>query len=202
MDLYISSLLLGALGLVAMALGGLGHAGHSHGGHGSHGHAGHGHGGHAGHHSHGHHAGSHNGSFIWALMSPRVLFSFALGFGAAGKLLPGFAGDGVVRFALAVLGGVIVERLVVAPLWNLSMRFESAPAATLESAVADEATAVTSFNADGEGIVSVEVDGQIVQLLAALGAGDRDLGVRVRAGQRLRIEDVNAKANRCTVTLL
>ena len=45
MDLYISSLLLGATGLTAMALSGLGSHGHSGGSHG-HGHAGHGHVGH------------------------------------------------------------------------------------------------------------------------------------------------------------
>jgi len=45
MDLYISSLLLGATGLTAMALSGLGSHGHAGGSHG-HGHAGHLHGGH------------------------------------------------------------------------------------------------------------------------------------------------------------
>ena len=48
------------------------------------------------------------------------------------------------------------------------MRFASTPASMLESAVTDEATAVTSFDANGQGIVSVEVDGQIVQILATL----------------------------------
>jgi hypothetical protein len=47
------------------------------------------------------------------------------------------------------------------------------------------------------------VDGQIQQILATLSANDRLLaGARVRAGQRLRIEDVDAERNRCTVTIL
>ncbi|MGH9888488.1 MAG: hypothetical protein ACREBE_23345, partial [bacterium] len=73
---------------------------------------------------------------------------------------------------------------------------------TLESAIADEATAVTAFDANGQGIVSLEVDGQVVQILATLQPDDRLLGTRVRAGQRVRIQDVNAAKNCCTVTLL
>jgi hypothetical protein len=135
-------------------------------------------------------------------MSPRILFSLALGFGATGLLIRPFTPDGIGRAALAVLGAVIFERLIVTPLWNFTMRFASKPALTLESAVADEATAVTSFDANGQGIVSIEVDGQIVQILATLQPTDRSLGVRVRAGQRVRIEDVNAAASRCTVSLI
>lgn len=211
MDLYISSLLLGVLGLSAMALSGLGHQGHGHSqGHGGHGHAGHGNGA----HSHTGHAmitgargAKHGGrggrdSFLWALMSPRILFSLALGFGAAGELVQPLFPGGVFRVIAALGGALLFERFLVTPLWNFTMRFASQPALTLESAVTDEATAVTAFDANGQGIVSVEVDGQIVQVLATLLPADRSLGVRVRAGQRVRIEDVNAAASRCTVSLI
>ncbi|HEY4129027.1 MAG TPA: hypothetical protein VGM50_00300 [Gemmatimonadaceae bacterium] len=192
MDLYISSLLLGAVGLGVMALGGLG----LHGGHAGHGHAGHAHtGGHAASHASG------AGRAFWLLTSPRLLFSFLLGFGTVGEVLSPYVG-GVLLLAGAVLGGVLFERLIVTPLWNFAMRFASTPAVTLESAVTDEATAVTSFDLNGHGIVSIEVDGQIIQVLATLQPADRDLGVRVRAGQRLRIEDVNATSNQCTVSVL
>ena len=204
MDLYISSLLLGALGLGAMALSGLGHSG-GHAGHGLFGHGAHGHGApghiHGGAHGHGSHAHGQHGSFLWAVMSPRFLFSLALGFGAVGELLHPMLG-GPLLFVAALGGGVLFERLLVAPLWNFSMRFASTPAVTLESSVADEATAVTAFDANGQGIVSLEVDGQVVQILATLQPGDQNLGVRVRAGQRVRIEDVNPGTNRCTVSLL
>jgi hypothetical protein len=199
MDLYISSLLLGVLGLGAMALSGLGHQGHGAPGHGGHGHASHGTGAHS---AHGHsHAPGGRDSFLWSLMSPRILFSLALGFGAVGELVGPFT-SGVLRMAAAVLGALLFERFLVRPLWNFTMRFASQPALTLESAVADEATAVTAFDANGQGIVSIEVDGQIVQVLATLQPGDRSLGVRVRAGQRVRIEDVNSAASRCTVSLI
>jgi translation initiation factor IF-1 len=73
---------------------------------------------------------------------------------------------------------------------------------TLDSAVADEARAVTSFDASGYGLVAVELDGQVVQLLATLTAAERNAAHKVRAGDRLRIEAVDTARNRCTVTYL
>jgi hypothetical protein len=221
MDLYISSLLLGAAGLGVMALGGLGHRGHAGSGARGHGHAtGHGHGhGQANANAAGHvhgvrhpghvHAAGHAStardamsSTLWTITSPRFLFSFALGFGFAGELLRPVLG-GPLLVAGAVVGGVLFERILVAPLWNFAMRFASTPAVTLESAVSDEATAVTSFDANGQGIISLEVDGQVVQILATLRPDDRALGAaRVRAGQRVRIDEVDAAQNRCTVSLI
>jgi hypothetical protein len=212
MDLYISSLLLGAGGLAVMALSGLGARGHGGSSHAGHGHA---HGGtHGLAHQHGvqhaAHALARGGKSapagaasrtFWTITSPRFLFSLALGFGAVGEATQSILG-GSLRLAAAIAGGVLFERAIVSPLWNFAMRFASTPALTLESAVTDEATAVTSFDANGQGIVSLEVDGQIVQILATLNSGDRDLGIRVRAGQRVRIEDVNSAQNRCTVSLI
>ena len=201
MDLYISSMLLGVLGLTAMALSGLGHHGHAGHTHGGDPHAGDSHGSHAGHAHHHAANGDSAGSVLWMLMSPRFLFSFALGAGAAGELVrPWFSGP--LQLAIALVGGVLFERLLVGPIWNVIMRFASAPALTLESAVADEATAVTSFDGNGQGIVSLELDGQVVQVLATLTPDDRAIGTRVRAGQRVRIEDVNPAKNCCIVTLL
>lgn len=216
-DLYVGSLALGALGLAAMAVGGLAHAGH-------HG-AAPAHGGPAGHFGH---AGGARGSLagravgargtrgggrasrgdgapglasraFWAFTSPRLLFSLLLGFGTAGVLLRPLLGGGLLAVG-AVGGAVLFERLIVSPIWNLTLRFASAPARTLETAVADEATAVTTFDSNGQGIVALEVDGQVVQVLGTLQSSDRALGVRVRAGERLRIEDVDTARNRCTVS--
>jgi hypothetical protein len=208
MDLYISSLVLGASGLTAMALSGLGSHGHSSGAHG-HGHAhahGHGHGHGVAHTAHAHHATAHHvqtaaSKTLWAMASPRVFFGFFLGFGVAGELLRRVVG-GPVLVGVAIVGAIVLERALMSPLWNFSMRFASAPARTLESAVTDEATAVTAFDLNGQGIVSVEVDGHIQQILATLRTDDRQLGARVRAGQRLRIDEVDAERNRCTVSLL
>ena len=217
MDLYISSMVLGAIGFTAMALGGLGSRGHQGGGargHGGHAHAGgHVHG--AGHahgvtHAHsnagsgtsaGHAHSGFSGRAFWLITSPRFLFSLMLGFGVTGAMLRSVL-PGPVLLAAAAVGAVVFERIVVSPVWNFAMRFASRPAETLETAVTDEAVAVSSFDDNGQGIVSLELDGQVVQILATLQPQDRLLGARVRAGQRLRIDDVNAARQTCTVSIL
>ncbi|HUQ19669.1 MAG TPA: hypothetical protein VM099_08650 [Gemmatimonadaceae bacterium] len=220
MDLYTTLFALGALGLIAMAFSGLGrhgrgadgHAGHA--GHGGHGHAGHAHAGHThvGHshagHDHGVHAAaphSHSahtpaGSRFLSLMSPRVLFSVCLGLGTAGLVLRPLLPEPLL-FGASLGVGILFDRLLVAPLWNFMFRFASTPALTLESAVSDEARAVTSFDANGQGLIAVELDGQSVQLLGTLQSSDREMHVRVPAGARLRIEEVDSARNRCIVSL-
>jgi hypothetical protein len=215
MDLYTFSLALGGIGLGTMAVAGLGARGGSHGGGArhngaaSHGHAGHTHAGHAPA------AGSHHHDVadirgvtppaimrgFSALISPRIVFSFLVGFGAGGVLLRHTLG-GLVLVAIAALVGVLFERLLVAPLWRFTHRFESAPAITLESAITDDAQAVSSFDARGQGLVAIELDGQVVQVLGTLRSEDLQAGVRVRAGDRLRIEEVDGARNRCTVSYL
>jgi len=207
MDIYVTALLLGGVGLAGMALSGLGRPGHSHGGaaHSGHGHsadahAGHAHGSHPhGHQPHGIKEGNNNP--LLALMSPRLLFSVALGMGTAGLLLRPILPEPIL-VATALALGVIFERFVVTPIWNFTFRFASNPAATLENSVMEEATAVTSFDRNGQGLIAVSVDGQMVQVLGTLQSGDRALNVKVPAGARLRIEDVDAARNRCTVSLI
>jgi len=203
MDIYLTSLALGAVGLAAMAFGGSGRSGHGHG----HGHATGGHGGHGGHagHSHGGHAHGlkeTTGHSLLALMSPRLLFSVALGFGASGLVARPLFGAGILLFTIAVCGAILFERLIVTPLWNLLFKFESAPALTLESAVTGEATVVSTFDTNGQGLISVEVDGQLLQVLGTLHPDSRALAGRVAVGTRVRIDDVDAARNRCTVSLL
>ena len=133
-------------------------------------------------------------------MSPRVLFSVALGLGTAGVVLRPVLG-GPVLFAAALTIGILFERILVAPVWNFAFRFASTPALTLESAVSDEARAVTTFDSNGQGLIAVELDGQSVQLLGTLQPSDREMHVRVPAGARLRIEEVDSARNRCIVSL-
>jgi hypothetical protein len=205
MDLYTFFLFLGAAGLAAMAFQGIGHghAGSGH-GHGDAGHAGHhggsGHDAHSGHgHAHGH------GSVASSLLhyaSPRVLFSVCLGIGAIGPLLRFVMGNGTLLLIAAIGGGIIFERVIVTPIWNFAFRFASAPALMLESCVDDEGTAVTTFDKNGQGLIAVDLDGQVVQLLATLQPDDRLLGAAVRAGDRVRIAAVDSARNRCTVSAI
>jgi hypothetical protein len=220
MDVYGFSLALGATGLAAMAIGGLAHVGHDgHGhagqGHGGHGHAGHAHGG-DGHGGHAHtaemHAGHAHGAsantapahaaparLFFSLFSPRVLFALLIGFGAGG-LLASPLGE-PWRAGAAVLAAAAFEGLLVGPLWRMLFRFESSPAVTLESAIEDDARAVMGFDANGQGLVALDVDGQVVQLLATLTAEDRARGARVRSGDLVRVSSIDAARHRCTVRI-
>ena len=204
MDLYLVSLATGAVGLGAMAIGGLSHSagGHAHAGHGhagGHGvHAGGAHAGHAhGSHSHGEH-GSSSGWSWSALLSPRLFFSVLVGFGAAGLIAAPV--EEPIRLGLALVGGAAFETFLVGPLWRFLFRFESRAAVTLESAVEEEARAVTGFDANGTGLIAIDVDGQLIQLLATLTPDDRTRGVRVRRGDLVRVAEVDAARGRCTVT--
>jgi len=211
MDIYLTAFAIGGVGLVGMAVGGFGS--HGHGGHSGHaGHsggtahgAGHSAGGNAANASHAAHSHDSTGPVqsnpLLSLMSPRVLFSVLLGFGTAGVVLGGILA-GPLLIAAAAGIGILFDRLLVSPLWNFAFRFASNPAATLEGSLMDEATAVTAFDRNGQGLIAVELDGQMVQILGTLQAGDREMKVSVPAGSKLRIENVDAARNRCTVSLI
>ena len=203
MSIYAFALALGAAGLALMGMSGFAHV---FGGH----HAGHAHGG-AHHLAHGRGGapgrvgmqargglGGSGSRALWALLSPRPVFSAMVGFGVVGSLLESHLG-GVPLFGAAVAGGLAFEVFVVRPLWNLLFRFESAPALTLEHSIGDVARAATSFDASGCGLVTLELDGQIVQVLGSLRREDREAGVRIRAGDPVQIDDIDAERNRCTV---
>jgi hypothetical protein len=213
MDLYGFCLALGGTGLAAMAVGGLAQLGHiGHGGHGARGghasHAGHAHTGqhsthagrgasHAAHSQHAQHANEQGAGWLMSLLSPRVLFALLVGFGAGGLLATPLGEPW--RVGAAVLAAAAFEGLLVGPLWRMLFRFESAPAATLESAIEDDARAVMGFDANGQGLVALDVDGQIVQLLATLAPDDRARGARIRSGDVVRVSSIDAARNRCTV---
>jgi len=211
---YAFSLALGATGLVVMAFLGFSHHGSAptghHGGSGGHGPGGHGHGlpahagGHHAGHQGGHHAGHAHGdggglARLTSLLSPRVLFSFLVGAGATGLLAGRVLVEPVTMLA-AVTGGYLFERLLVAPIWRFFFRFESRPATTLESMILEEARAVTDFDARGQGMIQLELDGQVLQLLGTLRAEDQGGASRIRRGDLLRIEEVDAARNQCVVS--
>ena len=218
MDLYIFCVVLGAAGMAAMALLGFtsshGRGGHAHdtGGHEFHGVGGHIHTaptihGHAvstgATHGHavaqGHlHAESWK-STAWSWLSPRVLFNVLVGFGATGLITEKLIGP-VLALPVALVGGLAFEAVVVRPIFNSLFRFESQPAQTLESAIMSQGKAVTGFDVNGNGLVSLELGGEVVQILGTLTPNERGAGIRVRAGDALRIEDIDSKRNRCTVS--
>jgi hypothetical protein len=215
MNLYVWSLAAGGLGLVAMAVSGVGR--HGHGGGVRHGGARHGpahpHAGGARHqagpsaHQQGPHGPHSPGApraaraSLAYVLSPRVLFSLLVGAGASGLAAQTVLTEPFV-FGVAVAGGIAFERLLVTPVWNFLLKFASEPALSLESAIADEARAITGFDAEGHGMIAVELDGRVVQVLGTLRPEDRAAGIQVRAGDTVRIEEVDDRRNRCTVSFV
>jgi hypothetical protein len=157
-------------------------------------------------HSHGHdsahsHDAHHDGwkSSLWTWLSPRVLFNFLVGFGATGLVAEQLVGP-FVALPIAIAGGVAFEAFIVRPLFNSLFRFESSPAQTLGSALMSEGRAVTGFDANGNGLIALELGGEVVQVLGTQLRDERSAGVRIRAGDIVRIEEVDDSRNRCTVS--
>jgi hypothetical protein len=194
MDLYIFCVVLGAAGMAAMAFLGFttSHAGAHH-AHDTHGHS------IAPTHALPHAHPSDWKSHMWSWVSPRVLFNFLVGFGATGLIVERLVGP-VLALPIAVVGGIGFEAFVVRPIFNSLFRFESQPAQTLESALMSEGRAMTGFDAKGNGLISLELGGELVQVLGTQLNADRAAGARIRAGDIVRIEEVDSTRNRCTVS--
>ncbi len=202
MDIYLFTLALSFSGLALMALSGLGHH-HAVGklsaarGHGAHPH---------GLRTGKLHGGDRSGvgAVLLGLLSPRVFLSILLGFGATGLILRPLAHwSTLLLFVLAAIGGWSFERLLITPLWELLLGFASRPAETLDTMEMSEGEAVTDFDADGHGLIAVQLDGQVRQVLGTLCPEDRAAShARVRTGERLFIRTVNRQRNTCTVSRL
>lgn len=145
------------------------------------------------------------GSFKDALsawLSPRVLFTLALGIGATGLLLEPHLSNQLLLAITAIAGGLGLEKALVAPLWELLMRFGSAPARTLESALLEEAVALTAFDPSGCGLVAITLDGHEMRALARLKSDESLPPPRVRTGDILIVESVDVKRGQCVVSRL
>lgn len=134
------------------------------------------------------------------LPSPRAVFSLLALYGAFGNALVhaahfGRGGAGL----LAIAPALAVEWIVVRPIWNLLYRFQGQASAPLEALILSEAEAVVPFR-NGRGLIATVRDGRRVQLSARLCEGQTTLPVVF--GQRLRIEDVDARRECVTVSVL
>lgn len=132
--------------------------------------------------------------------SPRAICSVLALYGAFGNALihAGRLRFGVAAFAAAALA-LLVEYFLVRPVWNLLFRFQGQPSSPLDALLLSEAQAVVRFR-NGRGLVSVVRDGRVVQLAATLREDHAALPVKV--GDRLRIEDVDARRERVTVSVV
>ncbi|MBC8104362.1 MAG: hypothetical protein H7Z41_17440 [Cytophagales bacterium] len=139
---------------------------------------------------------------LWQVFSPLTIFSVCLGAGATGLLTRAFLGTSLLVALAAVAGGLLFYGGLVRPLWGLIFKFASRPAQTLGGVVAGEAVAMGRFDAQGQGIVRVTIDNEVVRLLARLETEDRDKGVAVLSGDTLVVTSVDEKRNTCRVTRL
>ena len=190
-------MVVGLVGLVMMAIPALG--GHRHLGHvQTHGHV-HAHG--ASLAQHGGHAHAHAPrDGLRFLPSPRALFSIAALYGAFGNALVRAAHLTTTRAALiAIVPALLTEWFLIRPIWNLLFRFQGQASGPLEALILSEAEAVVPFR-NGKGIVATVRDGRRVQLQARLADGEAALPVKF--GQRLRIEDVDARRECVTVSVI
>jgi len=194
---FLTLMVVGLVGLVMMAIPALG--GHRHLGHvQTHAHV----------HVHGHGTGvAHHGTHTHTardglrfLPSPRALFSLSALYGAFGNALVRAAHLTTTRAALlAIVPALLTEWLLIRPIWNLLFRFQGQASGPLEALIMSEAEAVVPFR-NGKGIVATVRDGRRVQLQARL--SDSQAALPVKFGQRLRIEDVDARRECVTVSVI
>ena len=137
--------------------------------------------------------------FLRLLPSPRAVFTMLALYGAFGNVLVESAHLPLALAALlAIVPALAIERLLVRPLWNLLFRFQGQPSSPLDELLYAEAEAVVPFR-NGRGLVSVQRDGRVIQLSARL--REDQLRMPVKVGERLRIEDIDARRERVTVSV-
>lgn len=138
--------------------------------------------------------------WMGTLFSPLTWFSWMLGGGAMGTVAVLLGASSKVAFVAAIAGAAFFQVFVVSPIWRVVFRFESQPAANLEGCIMQEVEVVSAFNARGEGLVRVVVDGRSEDLLAILTRAERAAASPPRRGDRLVIEEVDPKTNTCFVS--
>jgi hypothetical protein len=145
-------------------------------------------------------AESHRDSGLRFVPSPRAVFSVLALYGAFGNAASHAFHLSLPSAALAaVVPTLLVEWSLVRPLWNLAFRYQGEASSPLEGLVMSEAEAVVPFR-NGKGVVSTVRDGRRVQLSARLREDQRALPIKV--GDRLLIEEVDARHERVTVSVL
>jgi hypothetical protein len=137
---------------------------------------------------------------LGTLLSPLTWFSWMIGAGATGSIAVLLGASPHVALAAAIAGAIAFQLFVVRPIWKVVFRFESAPAGNLEGCLMQTVEVVGAFNARGEGLVRVVIDGRSEDLLAILTKDERAVDARPRRGDHLVIEEVDPKTNTCFVS--
>ena len=208
MDIYLSCLIGGAVALAILAFCGIGfhHAGV---------HVGPGHASTAGAHTHVGHSGrgpvhqghsqsaaadrSDGGSIFRLLgwLSPVYICGAIVGFGATGTLVSPIL-QGWLQLGAALAGAYVLCFFCIRPMLTGIQKWASLPAKTLSDAMLEDGTAVTDFDAKGYGLVRLNLDGQVVQLLGQLDPEEHS-GSPIRSGEVLFVRSVDPARQRCVV---
>ena len=133
------------------------------------------------------------------ILSPFTIFTLCLGGGLTGIVAASFLRGPLVPI-IAVAGAIGFEFAVVNPLSDFLLQFGGEPAGSLEGAVYSSAMALGGFDSHGKGIVEVEVDGQLRQILAQLDQDEVQRSVAVAKGDRLVVIEVDPASGRCLVS--
>ena len=204
MDIFLGLLIFGTLGMLMMVLMGRVHVGgHGFLGHGAHGAHGGAHGGHAlPQHGQGAHAAGHGGHFsARSLLSISLIdiFAFCIGAGLVGLLIKPIVG-GILLALAAIAGALIFDIGLVRSIAAFLQKWSATPSEGLEGSIATSGEAMTNFDAKGQGVIRLTLDGQIVQVLACLQDSELKSGVRVKKGDQLVVLQVDSTKNKCFVT--
>lgn len=135
----------------------------------------------------------------WLLISPLDLFSLAIGSGLVGMMLRKHFSPTFVLFA-AIAGAIVFNFLIIKPAIGLLFKAAAPPSEGLEGTVSRLASAETTFDRSGQGLVKLVLDGQVVQLLGRLDHAEIESGVHVSKGDSVLILEVDAKRNICRVS--
>jgi hypothetical protein len=134
---------------------------------------------------------------LLAWLSPIYICGAVLGFGATGTLVSPFL-QGWLQLVTALAGAYVLCSFCIRPLLTGVQKWASLPAKTLSDAMLENGTAVTDFDSQGYGLVRLNLDGQVVQLLGQLAPDERG-GDRVRSGETLFVRSVDPAKQRCIV---
>lgn len=135
----------------------------------------------------------------WLLISPLDVFSLSLGAGSAGLLAAGKILEPLL-LVFAIFCGILFNYLAIRPMMSFMLGFASKPIEGLEGALAKPSQATTSFDATGRGLVTLSLDGEVVQILARLDEDELSRGVKVRSGDTLLVIDIDPVRNSCRVS--
>jgi hypothetical protein len=147
-------------------------------------------------------AGSSGRFMRWLvlLLSPLNWCAWLVGAGAAGTVAHSLGAPPGWTAVVAALGAIAFHRALVKPLLGIIFRFASPPASNLEGCIMQRVEAVTSFNARGEGLVRITIDGHSEDIFAKLIHAANAPSDRVQRGDALVVEDVDPKTSTCTVS--